>query len=259
MILAPSVDIAPIFLPLLFLTGAVAGCIDAIAGGGGLITIPVLLGIGVPPQFALGTNKLQASFGSASAMSHFVKAGTVNLRDALPGVIWTTVGAILGSYTVQQIDPGFLKRCIPFLLLAILCYTIFTPRLGAEEVHPRLPRGLFYGAAGLLLGFYDGFLGPGTGSFWVITIMLGLGFDMRKGTGYTKLFNFVSNIVSLAVFVWGGHVLLWAGLIMGAGQALGARVGARLVIKKGTRFIRPVFISSVLAVTAKLFYDNYLR
>jgi uncharacterized protein len=257
MTLAPVAAISPALFPVLFLTGAVAGLIDAIAGGGGLITIPVLLGIGLPPQYALGTNKLQATFGSASAMTHFVKAGTVNLRDAGAGVLWTAVGAVLGSYTVQQIDPGFLRRAIPFLLLAILCYTIFTPKLGAEEVHPRLPRGFFYCAFGLLLGFYDGFLGPGTGSFWVIALMLGLGFDMRKGTGYTKVFNFVSNIVSLAVFVAGGHVLLWAGLVMGVGQACGARVGARLVIKKGTGFVRPVFICSVLAVTAKLFYDNY--
>jgi len=254
---SPAVSVSPVLFPVLFLTGAVAGLIDAIAGGGGLITIPVLLGIGVPPRYALGTNKLQASFGSASAMTHFVRAGTVNLREAHEGVLWTAAGAILGSYTVQQIDPGFLKRCIPFLLLGILCYTIFTPKLGAEEVHPRLPRGPFYCCSGLLLGFYDGFLGPGTGSFWLIALMLGLGFDMRKGTGYTKLFNFVSNIVALAVFVAGGHVLLWAGMVMGVGQACGAGGGARLVIKKGTGFIRPVFIASVLAVTAKLFYDNY--
>jgi len=250
-------EISPVFLPVLFFTGAVAGLIDAIAGGGGLITIPMLLGLGLPPQYALGTNKLQATFGSASAMAHFVKAGTIDIRDAAAGVIWTAVGAVLGSYTVQQIDPGFLKKCIPFLLLSILCYTVFSPKLGAEEVRPRLPKGIFYALFGLLLGFYDGFLGPGTGSFWVVALMLGLGFDMRKGTGYTKLFNFVSNIVSLAVFVAGGHVLFAAGLVMGAGQAVGARMGARLVIRKGTGFIRPVFISSVLAVTAKLFYDIY--
>ena len=250
-------DVSPALLPLLFVVGAVAGLIDSIAGGGGLITIPVLLGIGLPPQYALGTNKLQSTFGSASAMAHFVRAGTVDVRQALGGIFWTAVGATLGAYTVQQIDPGFLKRTIPFLLLLILCYTIFSPKLGAEEVHPRIPKGIFYASFGLLLGFYDGFLGPGTGSFWVIALMLGLGFDMRKGTGYTKLFNFVSNIVSLVVFVAGGHVLLWAGLVMGAGQAVGARVGSRLVIKKGTGFIRPVFICSVLAVTAKLFYDSY--
>lgn len=256
MTIDPAATFSSVLLPVLFLTGAVAGLIDSIAGGGGLITIPVLLGIGLPPQYALGTNKLQASFGSASAMFHFVRAGTVK-RDAWTGVVWTALGAILGSYTVQQIDPGFLKRFIPFLLLAILVYTVFTPKLGAEEVHPRLPRGTFYLFAGLALGFYDGFLGPGTGSFWVVALMLGLGFDMRKGTGYTKVFNFVSNIVSLVVFVWGGHVLLLAGLVMGVGQACGARVGARLVIRKGVRFVRPVFICSVLAVTAKLFYDSY--
>lgn len=249
--------IAPHLLPFLFLAGAVAGLIDSIAGGGGLITIPVLLGVGVPPQYALGTNKLQGTFGSASAMAHFVKAGTVRLHDAAAGVFWTAVGAVLGSYTVQQIDPSFLKKIIPFLLLLILCYTVFTPKLGAEEVHPRLSKWLFYAFFGLLLGFYDGFLGPGTGSFWVVAIMLGLGFDMRKATGYTKVFNFVSNVVSLAVFVAGGHVLFWAGLLMGVGQAVGARAGARLVIRKGTRFVRPVFICSVLAVTAKLFWDDF--
>jgi uncharacterized protein len=209
--------ISPALLPLLFATGAVAGLIDAMAGGGGLITIPVLLGLGLPPQFALGTNKLQATFGSASAMTHFVRAGTVDIRKALAGVIWTAVGAIAGAYTVQQIDPGFLKRFIPFLLLMILAYTVFTPKLGAEEVHPRMSERAFYTVFGLLLGFYDGFLGPGTGSFWVIALMLGLGLDMRKGTGYTKLFNFVSNIVSLVVFLAGGHVMIWAGLVMGVG------------------------------------------
>ena len=251
------IELSPMLIPVLFATGAVAGMIDAIAGGGGLITVPVLLSLGLSPQHALGTNKLQASFGSTSAMAHFVQAGTVNLRQARAGIIWTAVGAVLGSYTVQQIDPGFLKRCIPFLLILILCYTIFSPKLGAEEVRPRMSSGPFHALFGLLIGFYDGFLGPGTGSFWVIALMLGLGMDMRKGTGYTKVFNCVSNLVSLVVFVAGGHVLFWAGLVMGAGQAFGARAGARLVIRKGTRFIRPVFICSVLAVTAKLFYDGY--
>ncbi|MCM0081731.1 TSUP family transporter [Geomonas sp. Red32] len=251
------IHFSPLLLLVLFVTGAVAGLIDSIAGGGGLITVPVLLGVGLPPQAALGTNKLQSSFGSASAMFHFVKAGTVRLRDARTGIIWTAVGAVVGAYTVQQLDPGFLKRFIPYLLLVILCYTIFTPKLGVEEAHPRMAPPVFYPIFGLLLGFYDGFLGPGTGSFWVISLMLGLGFDMRKGTAYTKVFNFVSNIVSLVLFIAGGQVVFVVGILMGLGQAFGARVGAKLVIKKGTRFVRPVFISSVLAVTAKLFFDNY--
>ncbi|MBJ6723262.1 TSUP family transporter [Geomesophilobacter sediminis] len=255
MTVTPDLALSPFTLFLLFLAGGLAGLIDAIAGGGGLITVPVLLGVGLPPQFALGTNKLQSTFGSASAMAHFVRAGTVRLRPALAGILWTAVGACLGAWAVQQIDPSFLKRLIPYLLLGILCYTVFTPKLGMEEVHPRLSHGVFYALFGLLLGFYDGFLGPGTGSFWVVAIMLCLGYDMRKATGHTKLFNFVSNIVSLVVFLVGGHVVFVAGLVMGAGQAIGARLGAKLVIKKGARFIRPVFICSVLAVTIKLFFN----
>jgi uncharacterized protein len=251
------IELSPVLFPILFITGVAAGVLGAIAGGGGLIAIPVLLGLGVPPQYALGTNKLQATFGTASAMFHFVRAGAINLRESLWGLVCTAVGAVLGAYTVQQIDPGFLKKFIPFLLLLILCYTIFSPKLGAEEVRPRLTKGTFYTTFGLLLGFYDGFIGPGTGSFWVVALMLGLGFDMRKGTAYTKLFNFVSNIVSLLVFSAGGHVLLWAGLVMGAGQVVGARMGANLVITKGTRFIRPIFITCMLAVTVKLFYDTW--
>ena len=249
-------EISPILYPILFVTGVLAGLLGAIAGGGGLIAIPVLLGLGVPPQYALGTNKLQATFGTASAMVHFVRAGAVNLRETLWGVVFTAVGAGLGAWSVQQIDPGFLKKFIPLLLLAVLCYTIFSPQLGAEELRPRLSRKVFYTTFGLLLGFYDGFIGPGTGSFWVVAFMLGLGFDMRKGTAYSKLFNFVSNIVSLIVFSAGGHVLLWAGLVMGVGQVVGAWIGARLVIEKGTRFIRPIFITCMLAVTVKLFYDT---
>lgn len=252
MILPPEVSVAPSLLPILFLAGALAGLIDAIAGGGGLITLPLLLGIGIPPQYALGTNKLQSSFGSASATLHFVKARTVPLRPALPGVVWTLVGAAAGAYAVQQIDPGFLRRIIPYLLLAILCYTVATPKLGISERSPRLSPSAFYPLCGLLLGFYDGFLGPGTGSFWVFAIMVGLGYDLRRGTGHAKLFNFVSNAVSLLVFLAGGHVLFVAGLVMGVGQALGARVGARLVIERGGRFVRPLFILMGLAMTLRL-------
>ena len=243
--------------PVLFLTGLIAGLVDSIAGGGGLITLPVLLGLGMPPQYALGTNKLQSSFGSASAMAHFAHAGTISLKEGSEGVLWTACGAGLGAYTVQLLDPGFLRQVIPCLLLAIALYTLFSPRLGYEDVHPRLGRGVFYLIFGLLLGFYDGFLGPGTGSFWVIALMLGLGYNMKKATGYTKLMNFVSNIVALIVFIAGGHVFYAAGLTMGAGQALGARIGARMVLARGAQFVRPIFIMAVLAVTAKLLYQNY--
>jgi uncharacterized membrane protein YfcA len=246
-------------LTLLFLTGLMAGLIDSIAGGGGLITIPVLLGIGMPPQTALGTNKLQASFGSGSAMLTFVRSNTVKLRDCRTGIIFTALSAAIGACTVQLIDPDLLRHTIPWLLIAIVLYTLLTPRLGYEDIHPRMKPGLFFLLAGLVLGFYDGFFGPGTGSFWVMALMLGLGFNMSKSTGYTKVMNFTSNFASLVLFIVSGTIQWREGLIMGLGQFIGARIGAHMVITRGTRFIRPVFITMVLAITAKLIWQNFHR
>jgi uncharacterized membrane protein YfcA len=246
-----------LLLPLLFITGLIAGLVDAIAGGGGLITIPVLLGAGLSPQMALGTNKLQASFGSGSAMLTFIRAGTVKLNECRAGSAFTALGAGCGTFVVQLLDPGFLRLIIPWLLVAIVLYTLLTPRLGQQDVHPRMGARVFFFCAGLTLGFYDGFFGPGTGSFWVMALMLGLGFNMTKATGYTKVMNFTSNFASLVFFTIGGSVLWREGLVMGVGQFIGARIGARLVVSKGTRFIRPVFITMVLLITTKLIWQNF--
>lgn len=247
----------PLLLSILFLTGLVAGLVDSIAGGGGLLTIPVLLGAGIPPQTALGTNKLQASFGSGSAMLSFIRSKTVNLSECTLGIACTAVGAAIGSYSVQLLDAHLLRVAIPWMLLSIATYTIFSPRIGTHDLRPRLGHNIFYFFTGLTLGFYDGFLGPGTGSFWVMALILGLGFNMIKATGYTKVMNFTSNVVSLIIFALGGHVLWREGLVMGTGQFIGASIGSRLVIRKGTGFIRPMFICMVLLITAKLIWHNY--
>jgi uncharacterized protein len=246
-------------LPLLFVTGLVAGFVDSIAGGGGLITVPVLLHCGLGPQLALGTNKLQASFGSGSATCHFSRAGLVSWAECRRGVLLTFSGAIFGSLTVQQLDPAFLKRFIPALLLGLAVYFFFKPALGERDVPARLPRGTFDALFGLGLGFYDGFFGPGTGTFWAMAFVLGLGFHLTKATAQTKAMNFASNVASLALFLAAGQVLFAAGLVMGAGQWLGARLGARLVVRRGARFIRPVFLAVVVTLTVKLIYDAYVK
>jgi uncharacterized membrane protein YfcA len=246
-----------ILLPLLFGTAFIAGLIDSIAGGGGLITVPVLLGIGLPPQVSLGTNKLQASFGSGSAMLHFVRAGTVRLSDCWSGILWTAAGAALGVWAVQLLDATLLKLLIPLLLAAIAVYTLLSPRLGAEDSHARLKSGTFYLLFGLSIGFYDGFFGPGTGSFWTMALMMLLGYSMMRATATTKVMNFTSNFVALIFFLCAGQVHFVEGLIMGAGQFLGARVGSKLVITRGTAFIRPVFITMVLALVGRLIYQNF--
>lgn len=248
---------AVLLLSILFVTGLTAGLVDSIAGGGGLITIPVLLGLGLPPQVALGTNKLQASFGSGSAMLTFIRSRTVRLGECGEGIACTALGAGLGTYAVQLLNPDFLRLMIPWLLFAIAVYTLLTPRLGQVDIYPRMRTAPFMCVAGLILGFYDGFFGPGTGSFWVVAIMFGLGFNMTRATGYTKVMNFTSNLISLLIFWAGGYVLWREGLVMGAGQFIGARVGSRLVIRRGTGFIRPVFITMVLLITAKLIWQNY--
>ncbi len=245
--------------PVLMLAGLTAGFVDSIAGGGGLITIPVLLGLGLPPQEALGTNKLQATFGSGSATWHYAEAGTVRLSECGRGFLLAFLGSIAGALAVQHVHPDFLRKAIPVLLISVAVYFMVKPDLGARELHPRMSRPQFDILFGLVLGFYDGFFGPGTGTFWAVAFVLCLGTNLTAATGATKVMNFASNAGSLLLFLWAGKVLLAAGLIMGLGQFLGARIGARLVIAKGARFIRPVFLTIVFALTAKLLYDGFFK
>ena len=237
-------------LPLLFIVGVFAGWIDSIAGGGGLITVPVLLSLGLSPAQALGTNKLQAVFGSGSATWHYHRAGLVG--KAVTGVVFTAIGAALGAIAVQHVRADFLQRIIPFLLIAIALYFLIRPQLGDADARPRWKSGLFHFVFGCALGFYDGFFGPGTGSFWAMAYVLLLGFNLTKATAHTKLMNFTSNAASLVVFLCGGKALLPAGLVMGVGQLLGAVLGARIVIARGARFIRPIFVVVVIAISLRL-------
>ena len=251
-------DVSGWMYPVLFCGAMLAGWIDAIAGGGGMITIPLLLSVGVPPQMVLGTNKLQASFGSSTAAQHFVRKDVVPLADALPGIATTFLGSAAGTYAVQQIDASALNFIIPFLLLGIALYMLFTPSLGAVVAAPRMKRMPFYLLFGLLLGFYDGFFGPGVGSFWAVAFVLLIGFDLTHATGYTKVMNFTSNIVSFVVFAAGGHVLWLPGLVMAGGQIAGARIGSSMVIARGVKFIRPVFITVVILTTLRLLLRNFV-
>ena len=240
--------------PLLFLTGFVAGVIDSVAGGGGILTLPVLLSLGMPPAQAIATNKLQASFGSVTAAWSYVRSGVVSFRACLPGAILTFTGSLLGAAVLQWVRPDLLERLIPWLLAGILLYTVLRPRLGEQQTRARLPAGAFFPIFGLGLGFYDGIFGPGVGSFWTLALIVVLGRDFVAATGITKVMNAASNLAALAVFLALGKVHLTLGLVMGAGQIVGARVGSRLVVTRGARFVRPIFITMVAAVLARLLW-----
>lgn len=242
---------------LLFVAGLSAGFVDAIAGGGGLIALPVLLSIGLPPHLALGTNKLQGTFGTLSSSYNFFRKGQVDFREALPGILFTFTGAAMGTGVVQHLNPSFLGRLVPILLVGVLVYTFFSRGMGYGQRPPKMASLTFYLVFGLGLGFYDGFFGPGTGSFWMAGFCVFLGFDMTRSAGFTRAMNFTSNIVSLSVFIMGGNVLFSVGLIMAAGQFIGARAGSSLAIKNGAKFIRPVFMAVVAVTVVRLIYLNY--
>ena len=140
------------------------------------------------------------------------------------------------------------------MLIVVAVCVLLKPELGSTDTKPRLPRHSFDLIFGLGLGFYDGFFGPGVGTFWTMAFVIALGFNLTKATGYTKIMNLASNLTSLVFFAANREIYFAAGLSMGAGQLIGARIGSRLVIKKGTKFIRPVFITIVLAVTARLLF-----
>jgi uncharacterized membrane protein YfcA len=245
--------------PLLFAAGLGAGFVDAIAGGGGLITVPVLILAGLPQHLALGTNKFQSSCGTALATWHYARAKFFAGLDLRLGIFATLGAAAIGALTVNRLSPDFLRVVIPILLIAIALYTWLRPRLGAEEHPPRLPWRVFALLFGVVLGFYDGFFGPGTGSFWTMGCVLVMGMELRRATAYTKAMNLMSNLASLAVFLLEGQVDFRVGLIMAAGQLIGARLGSGLVIRQGAQWIRPILILVVLTLAAKLIRDNLLH
>jgi len=255
----PSFQITSDILAILFFGGFLAGFVDSIAGGGGLISLPVLLSVGLPAPLALGTNKLQGCFGTLSASYNYIRKGQADLRESYAGVIFTFSGAVLGAWFIQRLDPGFIKHIIPVLLTIVFVYTLFSRHLGFESRAAVMPKRVFFALFGLGLGFYDGFFGPGTGSFWTAALLVLLGYDMTKAAGATRIMNFTSNFVALCVFMAGHNVLYSAGFCMAGGQIIGARVGSSMAIKNGAKFIRPLFLTVVFLTIARLGYVYYIR
>ncbi len=243
---------------VLLLTGFAAGLIDAIAGGGGMIALPVLLACGLNPVEALATNKLQGSFGTLTAARYFVRKRLVDLRQMRIPIICTFIGAATGTVLIQLMDAGFLATLMPVLLIAIALFFMFSPTISDEDKQQRLKPSLFGLVIGSSVGFYDGFFGPGTGTFFTLAYVTLAGYGMAKATAHTKVLNFTSNIASLLFFAFGGHIIWFAGLIMAAGQVMGGQLGARLVISKGTRLIRPLIVTMTLLLSAKLLYEQFI-
>ena len=242
---------------LFFVAAFLGGFIDAIAGGGGLITLPAIMAMGVPPHLALSTNKLQGVFGSFTATLNFTKKGLIDYKECFVGIVFTFIGAAIGATLILFLNANFLKIIIPFLLIAIFIYTLFMPKIGESDRAAKMNERLFYVIFGLILGFYDGFFGPGAGSFWIFAMVALIGLNLKKAVAHTKALNFTSNIVALGVFIAGGQILWLVGFLMAVGQILGAYFGSNLVIKKEVKFIRTMFLIVVAATICKLLFDYF--
>ncbi|MDO6460241.1 TSUP family transporter [Granulosicoccaceae sp. 1_MG-2023] len=248
--------LSPEWLVILPAVALLAGFIDAVAGGGGLLTVPALLMSGMSPAQALATNKLQGTFGTLSAVVTFFRAGHLPLRRLWPAVVTIAIGAGLGAWAAQVVTAALLDQVIPVLLIAIAAYYLFSPAAGQAESRQRVSAPVFNSTAAPAIGFYDGFFGPGTGAFFSTGNVVLRGHNLLTATAHAKLFNFTSNIASLVVFIAGGQTLWLAGLLMGAGQIAGALIGSRMVVKRGAGLVRPMLIVMSLLITANLVIRN---
>ena len=244
-------------LTLLFLVALLAGFVDSIAGGGGLITLPALLWAGLGPVATLATNKAQAVFGSGTAALNFIHKGEVDLRSAVLAVVCTFLGATAGAILIQHLDSAILGRLIPLLLIGFAVYFMASPRVSDLDSRQRLGSVAFAVTAALAIGFYDGFFGPGTGTFFAMAYVALLGYSLRRATAHSKLLNFASNLAALLVFLPAGEIDWSVAAAMAAGQLLGAWLGSHLVLRHGSALIRPVLVVSSLLISVKLLMDQF--
>jgi uncharacterized membrane protein YfcA len=242
----------PIFAALT-VVAVLTGFIDSIAGGGGLIMMPALLFAGVPPIQALATNKLQSMFGTSIATWNYARKGLVDLAAHRWPVVATFAGASVGVIAVQMIDAERLRLVIPLLLLAVALYVLFSPRMTDEDAHHRVGEGGYVPiAAGI--GAYDGFFGPGTGSFFTASLVGLRGLGLTRATELTKLLNLTSNVASVLFFAIGGKMLWALGLCMALGAMLGNYIGSHTAMRFGARIIRPLLVVLSLGLTARLLW-----
>ena len=239
-------------LALLVAVAAIAGMVDAIAGGGGLLALPALLWAGLPPVQALATNKLQGTFGTFTASWNFIRRREIDLKRLRVPIVLTFIGSAAGTEAVQHLGSEHLEAIVPGLLIAFALYFLFSPRIGDADAQHRIGHSLFGFLIGFSVGFYDGFFGPGTGTFFAAAFVLLLGYNLRRATAGTKVLNFTSNIASLLFFALAGEVVWQVGLPMGLAQMGGAWLGSHLVIRHGTALIRPVLVIVSLAISIRL-------
>jgi hypothetical protein len=232
--------------------GVVAGFVDAIAGGGGLISVPALLTAGLPPVAAFATNKMQSAIGTTIAATTYWRRGFVDINAIGPAIVAMFVGSFLGALAVKQIDTTVLSYIVPVALICIAVYFTFAPRLTDADSHARLNFAVFVPVMGLVVGFYDGILGPGTGSFLTLGFIALFGLGVTRAAANTKFLNLASNLGALALFIPSGDVVWPIAATMAVGQIAGGYLGALTGIRFGARLIKPLVVVISIALAVRL-------
>ena len=245
------------------LASLLAGGIDSIVGGGGLVLVPALFAAypAAAPATLFGTNKSASVWGTAMATLQYSRRVQMCWPVLLPAAGAALAGSFGGAWVVTLIDPGFLRRALPFILLVVLLYTLAKKDLGRIHAprHARRVQVALACAIGVVIGFYDGFFGPGTGSFFIFLFVRLLGYDFLNASASAKLLNVATNVAAIALFAAKGHVWWKLGLLMALANVAGSLMGTRLALRHGAGFVRGVFIVVVGALILKTGYDAFLR
>jgi uncharacterized membrane protein YfcA len=245
------------------LASLLAGFVDAIVGGGGLVLVPALFAAypAAHPATLFGSNKSASIWGTALATQQYSRRVNMHWAVLLPAAGAGFIASFAGAWTVTIVSPGFLRRVLPFVLAAVLVYTLARKELGRNHV-PRFGGRTEVALAcsiGAVIGFYDGFFGPGTGSFFVFLFVRVLGYDFLHASASAKLLNTATNVAAIALFAAKGHVWWQVGLTMAVCNVAGSLAGTHLALKHGAGFVRVVFIGVVGALILKTSYDAFLR
>lgn len=249
----------------IFITAAslLAGFVDAIVGGGGLIMVPAMFAAfpTSAPATLLGTNKAVSVWGTTMATWQYSRKVAIKWQTMLPAAGVGFAGSMAGAWAVTQVAPDFLRKLLPVILLGVLVYTLAKKDLGRHHTPRFAGRAELYVACaiGLGIGFYDGFFGPGTGSFFVFLLVRLLGYDFLNASASAKLLNCATNVAAIALFAAKGHVWWHFALTLAIANVLGSLLGTHMALKHGAGFVRGIFMVVVSALILKTGYDAFLR
>ncbi|MET4560331.1 putative membrane protein YfcA [Lysinibacillus parviboronicapiens] len=251
-------DINLLSLATLLFFGFIASFLNAIVGGGGLISLPALMAVGLPPSTAIATNKLANTISNGTSMLTFLRAGKVDVKKIGKILPFIFIGSLIGAYTVHLVSPAILKPLMLVMLVLVATYTILKKDWGhhAEQKLLTTTKKIAFIAAFAVVGFYDGFFGPGTGSFFIF-ILLMMGNDFLQAAGNAKAFNFTSNLAALAMFLALGEVNFLYGLPMGFVMIFGAILGSKFALKRDTKIMRIIFIAMTCLLIVKNAWDYF--